>query len=160
VRQAVRWVSSSLAVSSITTLSSMVNDSVGERKLLTILLNAFSGAGLLLAAIGIYGVMSLLVNQRTREVGVRMALGAQIHDVLKLILARGLRVAAIGWGAGMLGALLAVRLLQSQLFHVERYDPLTFAGMSAFLICVALLACYLPARRASRVDPMVALRDQ
>jgi len=160
VRRTAQAVSSSIAVSSITTLSTMVDESVGQKKLLTLLLNAFSAAGLLLAGIGIYGVMSMVVNQRTREVGVRMALGAQVSDVLKLILSRGLRVAVIGWFAGMVGAFFGVRLLQSQLFEVGRYDPFTFTVMSVFLIAVALAACYLPARRASRVDPVVALRDQ
>jgi putative ABC transport system permease protein len=160
VAQVVRSVSSSIAISSITTLNALVDNSIGQRRLFTVMMNAFGGAGLLLAGIGIYGVMSLLVNQRTREVGVRMALGAQVTDVLHLILGRGLRVALIGWGAGLIAAFFAVRLLQSELFQVRSYDLGTFAAMSVFLISIALAACYFPARRATRVDPMVALHDQ
>jgi ABC-type antimicrobial peptide transport system permease subunit len=100
------------------------------------------------------------VNQRKREVGVRMALGAQVRDVLALILRRGLRVALMGWAVGVVASIFAVRLLQSELFEVGSYDVTTFAFMSAFLIAVALASCYFPARRASKVDPMVALHDQ
>ena len=113
-----------------------------------------------LAAIGIYGVMSYNVAQETREIGIRMALGAQRHHVLKLIIARGLILTVVGVCIGAAGAFGLTRLMSSLLFEVTATDPLTFGSVSALLVAVAWLACYLPARRATKIDPLEALRSE
>jgi ABC-type antimicrobial peptide transport system permease subunit len=115
---------------------------------------------LLLAAIGIYGVISYSVAQRTREIGVRMALGARAWDVLRLILRNGFKLGGIGLAIGIAGALLSSRLMTKLLFDVKPTDALTFVSVSIGLLVVASLACYVPARRATKVDPLVALRDE
>jgi putative ABC transport system permease protein len=111
-----------------------------------------------MAAIGLYGVIGYAVTQRTQELGVRMALGAQPGEILRLVLAQGMRLAGAGAAIGLGVSLIVSRLLRNELFHVSSFDPLTFAVMAAVLIGAALLASYVPARRATRVDPMVALR--
>ena len=118
----------------------------------------FGLVALVLAAIGIYGITSYAVSQRTREIGIRMALGAQLSDVMKLILTHGVKLTIIGVCLGLLGAYLVTRAITSVLYGVSATDPLTFVGVSVLLIAVALIACYLPARRATKVDPLVALR--
>jgi len=123
-----------------------------------ILLGCFAGLALILACVGIYGLISYSVAQRTQEIGVRMALGAQSRDVLLLVLSQGTRLAFTGVAAGIVAALFLTRLLDSLLFAVNAYDPLTFTVVAIVLCGVALIACYIPARRASRTDPMIALR--
>jgi len=122
------------------------------------LLAAFSGLALLLAAIGIYSVLSYSVRRRVREIGVRMALGADRGDVLRMILGQGARLAFIGAGIGILAAFGLTRLMASQLFGVTATDPITFLCVAILIVLVALVACYVPARRATRVEPAVALR--
>jgi putative ABC transport system permease protein len=123
-----------------------------------VLIGMFAGLALLLAAVGIYGVMSYVVGQRTQEVGIRVALGAQPADIWRLIILRGAALAAIGIAVGLAGALALTRFLSSLLFGVRPADPVTFSAVAILLVIVALVACYFPARRAMRVDPMVALR--
>ena len=122
------------------------------------LLGVFAVLAMILASVGIYGVISYIVGQRTHEIGVRIALGAQKLDVLQLILGQGARLVLIGIVLGVGGALVLTRVMASQLFMVSRTDPLTFVAVAALLAMVALTACYVPARRAAKVDPMVALR--
>ena len=141
-------------------LDRLIDQAVGPRRLITRLLGFFSTLALGLAAIGLYGVMSFGVTQRRQEIGIRMAIGAQRSDILRLILRGGIKLVAIGLAAGLAGSFALTRVLQSQLFGVSANDPLTFAGISALLALIALFACWLPARRATNVDPMVALRAE
>ena len=124
----------------------------------TWVLGIFAAMALVLAAVGIYGVISYSVAQRTNEIGIRMALGACRTDVLKLMVGQGLKLVLIGLAIGLIGALTLTRLLSSLLYRVTTTDPATFVGVPLLLVGVALLACYIPARRAMRVDPIVALR--
>jgi putative ABC transport system permease protein len=132
--------------------------SVAPRRFNLLLLASFALLAMLLASVGIYGVVSYAAVQRTHEVGVRMALGAQRRDVLKLILAQGMVLLLIGIGVGLIGAFLLTRFLSALLYGVRPTDSATFAAVSLLLAAVAIVACYIPARRATRVDPMVALR--
>ena len=158
VRRLIESTDSSLAVSKSTTLADTVNASlVRERAVAT--LGTVSGLlALLLASIGLYGVLAYAATQRTREIGIRIALGAPMHQVLRLILHQGMRWVLAGIAAGLAGALALTRFLSSLLFGVSALDPATFAGVTLLLGLVALLACWLPARRAAKVDPMEALR--
>jgi ABC-type antimicrobial peptide transport system permease subunit len=123
-----------------------------------LLLSVFAALALILACVGIYGVISYLVGQRTHEIGVRMALGAERSDVLRLVIGHGARMALVGVAIGIGAALGLTRLMANQLFGISAHDPLTFAGVAMVLIVVAVAACYFPARHAMRVDPIIALR--
>jgi putative ABC transport system permease protein len=131
---------------------------VAEPKFDTMLLGLFAGLALLLTSVGLYGVIAYAVTQRTHELGIRMALGAQSRDVLRLVIKQGMGLALSGSAIGIAGAVALTRAMKSWLFGVGPTDPLTFAAVALLLVGVALLACYIPARRATKVDPLVALR--
>jgi predicted permease len=158
VRHAVAEIDPGDVIYGVQTLDDVVATSLAARRLSMMLLGTFASLALALACVGIYGVISCVVGDRTREIGVRMALGARRSDVLRLVLGQGAKMALAGVAAGALCALGLMRLMRSQLFGVTAHDPLTFAGVSGVLLVVALAACWVPAWRAMRVDPLVALR--
>jgi putative ABC transport system permease protein len=158
VRAEVRSLDPDLPLDEVRPLKDVVSDSVAEPRFRMLLLGAFALTALLLAAVGVYGLISYSVAQRTREIGIRVALGARPAQVTGPIMREGLRLAALGIGIGLAGAFVATRLLATFLFGVEPGDPLTFAAVTALLLGVALLASYLPSRRALKVDPLTALR--
>ena len=160
VRRAVAEVDPREVVYNVQTMNEVVSNSFAARRLSMILLGVFAALALVLACVGIYGVISYLVGQRTHEIGVRMALGAQRKDVLQMLIGHGAKMALVGVAIGIGFALLLTRLMVNQLFGVSAHDPLTFAGVAVLLILVAIAACYIPARRAMRVDPVVALRHE
>jgi putative ABC transport system permease protein len=158
VRASVRAIDPNVPLSAISSMETLFENNLGPRRFNLYLLTAFAGVALTLAAIGLFGVMAYLVSQRTREIGVRLALGATRGDVFRQILGSGLSLAAAGAVIGVGGALWLTRVMESLLFSVSRTDPLTFIAVPVTLIAVAALACYLPARKAMRVDPVIALR--
>jgi putative ABC transport system permease protein len=158
VRDALRSVDKGVATYNLKTMDDVVSTSAAPRRLPMLLLSAFAGVAMLLAMLGIYGITSYYVTQRTHEIGVRMALGAQIADVLKLVLRRAMLLAVVGVGIGVAGAVLVTRYLTSLLFGVKPIDVMTFAGVALALVAVALVASIIPARRATKVDPLNALR--
>ena len=158
IRQAVREVDPNLPMAGVTTQVELANESLRTERLFTRLLSLFGLLALLLAAIGLYGVTAYAVSQRTKEIGIRMALGAQRYDVLKLVLSQGMMLTLIGVVIGAGGAIWLTRLMKTFLFGVSATDPATFIAIALLLAAVALLASYVPARRATKVDPLVALR--
>jgi predicted permease len=160
VRQAIWKVDADQPMWKIRTVEFLVQRSTADRKFLMALMGIFATLALVLTIIGLYGVISYLVNQRTQEIGIRMALGAQMRDILGMVLKQGMFLVLTGVGLGLAAAWLLTRLMASMLYEVSATDPLTFATISLLLITVALLACYIPARRATKVDPLVALRDE
>jgi putative ABC transport system permease protein len=158
VRQELRQVDPQLPIYDVKTMGQVLYTATARPRFLTFLLVIFASVAVLLAAIGIYGIMSYTVAQRTREIGIRAALGAQRRDLLQMVLGRGLKLTLIGITLGVAGAFGLTRLMSNLLFGVSATDPLTFAGVAALLVIVALLASYLPARRATKIDPLVALR--
>jgi len=160
VRREVEKVDPNIPVHSISSMDQIIRRSLADRRFALELLGIFAGVALLLAAIGIYGVMAYSFSQRTHEIGIRIALGAQRIDIFRMAVGEGMRLVVIGLAVGLLGAVALTRFVRTMLFGVSPADPLTFGAISAALAAVALLACYIPARRATRVDPLVALRDE
>jgi len=158
VREQVQALDRDQTVSRVRTMEDLVEEQVGERRVLTWLLGSFAGVALMLALIGIYGVIAYSVAQRTQEVGIRRALGAQPADILRVIIRQGLLLTLAGIAIGLIGASALTRVMKAVLFHVSATDPATFAGVALLFLLVALAASYIPARRATRIDPMAALR--
>jgi putative ABC transport system permease protein len=146
------------AIYGISSMRDIVSNSISTQRMTMLLLGVFAVLALTLSAVGIYGVISYLTGQRIHEIGVRMALGASRKDVLRMVLGGGMRTTLIGVGFGIAAAIGLTRLIAQLTYGVGATDPMTFAGVAALLIGVALLACYIPARRAMRVDPIIALR--
>ena len=149
-----------LAVTDVRTMDEVIAASVAQRRLLMLLVALFAGAALVLVAVGIYGVIACSVTERTQEIGIRMALGAQRGGVLRMVVGQAIALAAVGVLVGAAGAAGLTRLLSGFLFEVSPVDPLTFAAVSAMVVIVALLASAVPALRATRVDPVIALRGE
>jgi putative ABC transport system permease protein len=157
-RRTVRDMDPLLAIIGVRSMQELIDLSVASQRFTTRLLGAFGVVALVLAAIGIYGIMSYAVKRRTREIGIRMALGARPRDVLRLVVGQGMQLALLGLAIGVLGAFLATRLMAKLLFGVSATDPLTFASIALLLSGVAFVASWLPARRAVLTDPTSALR--
>jgi ABC-type antimicrobial peptide transport system permease subunit len=141
-------------------MEDLLDEEIGQRRLGMMLLAAFAALALSLASVGIYGVLSYFVVQHTQEIGVRLALGAQRRSILVLVMRKGMTLASAGMAVGLFGAFAMTRLMSSLLYEVSAADPMTFAAVAALLSAVAMLACYVPAWRAMRVDPIVALRRE
>jgi ABC-type antimicrobial peptide transport system permease subunit len=157
-RGAIHAVDPNLLVADVRTMDARLDQLVAQRRLRTTLLTAYAGLALLLAAIGIYGVLADFVTQHASEIGIRLALGAQTADVMHLVLRRGMGLALVGVMLGLMTAWAVTRLMKTLLFGVGVADPMTFSVIALMLLGVALAACWIPARRAARVDPLVALR--
>jgi ABC-type antimicrobial peptide transport system permease subunit len=160
VRQSVREVDNSLPVTDVKTQAGLAGETLRPDRLFASLLSFFGLLALLLAAIGLYGVLAYSVTQRTREIGIRLALGAQRGDVLRLVIWHGLKLVLMGLFIGALAAFALTRVIASQLYGVRATDPVTFVMVGALLMIIALLACWVPARRATKVDPLIALRAE
>jgi ABC-type antimicrobial peptide transport system permease subunit len=158
LRHAVTRINNQQVVYGIRTMEGIVSDSLGARRFVMVLLGMFAALALVLSSIGIYGVISYLVGQRTQEIGIRMALGAQQFHVLRLVVGQGAKMALAGVVVGMVLALWLMRFMVKMLYGISTRDPLTFVGVAFLLLLVALAACYVPARRAMRVDLVDALR--
>jgi len=160
IQKAIHGIDPDLPLHNVKSMTQRVDESLARQRFSTSLLTLFAGFALVLATVGIYGVLAFLVRQGSREIGIRMSLGATQTGILRLIVGRGLRLAALGVGIGLLGAFLLTGLLKSILFGIPTTDPWTFAGITALLVTVALAASYIPARRAARIDPMLTLRNE
>jgi putative ABC transport system permease protein len=158
LREAVRAVDPDQPISHVTTMAELLGEETAQRRMGMILLATFAGLAVLLASLGIYGVLAYFVVQHTGEIGVRLALGASPGNILLLVLRKGMNLALLGVALGLVAAFALTRLMTSLLFGVRAADPLTFAAVSIVLALVALAACWIPARRAARTDPLVALR--
>ncbi|MBA2340014.1 MAG: FtsX-like permease family protein, partial [Pyrinomonadaceae bacterium] len=158
VREAARQVDKAQPVAEVREMEQIVSEAAAQPRFNALLLSLFAGVALLLAAAGIYGVMSYSVTQRTHEIGLRMALGAQRWDVLRMVFGQGMKLVGLGMALGLIGAFVVTRLLGSLLYGVGTTDPMTFGGVAVLLALVALTACYIPAQRAMKIDPMIALR--
>ena len=158
VREQVQSVNPELPVYRAQTLADALTASLAERRFLMEMVASFAVTALLLAALGIYGVISYIVSERTRDIGIRLALGAQRENILEMVLRQGLGLAISGAAVGLVGALIGSHLMAGLLYGVRPTDPLTFVGVTLLLTVVALAACYIPARRAMRINPLVALR--
>jgi ABC-type antimicrobial peptide transport system permease subunit len=158
VRREIGGLDSSIAVANLKTMRRILDDSVAERRLNMMLLAIFSGVALILAVVGIYGVVSYGVAQRNHEIGIRMALGAKSSDVLRLVVLQFLKLVIVGVAIGTVGAIAMTRMMKSLLFEVDPIDPVTFVVIPLTLTVVALVSSYLPALRATKVDPLEALR--
>jgi putative ABC transport system permease protein len=159
-REAAEDVDRAQPITDIRTMETRVSEAVTLPRFNLILLGVFGAIALILSAAGIYGVTSYTVARRNHEIGIRMAVGAQADDVLRLMMTQGMKPAAIGLSIGLAGSVVLTRLMNSLLFGVSATDPLTFAALALLLLTVALLACYFPARRATKLDPVVALRHE
>jgi putative ABC transport system permease protein len=159
-RAAVKAVDANLGISDVATMDQVMADATSDRRLNMMLFLLLGGLALALATVGVYGVVAYAVSQRTHEIGVRMAIGAKPADVVRMILNEGGRLAVAGVAVGSIVALVGARLIRGLLFGVSATDPVTFASVAAGLLVVALFASYIPARRATRVDPMIAIRGE
>jgi putative ABC transport system permease protein len=160
VRQVVHGVDKDLVLTNVNTLNDIVFGSVKNERFRTTLLAGFAGVALLLAAVGIYGVLAYLVTQRTREIGIRMAMGARAGQLLTMVFRQGMAPVLFGLASGLLGGLAVTKLIRTLLFGVQANDPVIYLAATGILAVVAMLACWIPAVRATRVDPMSALRDE
>ena len=160
IQQEFMELDASLPVANFRTMDELVAKAVARPRFSSLLLGLFAAAALMLTVVGLYGVVAYGVNQRTREIGMRMALGAQQQNVLALIIRQGMRPAFVGVSVGMVGAFGLMRLLAGQLYEIKPTDPATFGIVALGLLFVSLAACYIPARRAAKIDPMAALRTE
>jgi putative ABC transport system permease protein len=160
IRREVGSLDGNAVVYNVRSMNDLLASSLGGRRFAMVLLGIFAGIALLLAVVGIYGVVSYLVGQRTHEIGIRMALGAQPRDIFRIVLGEGGRMAFVGLGFGLAGSTVLTHFMEAMLFGVSPTDPVTFLAVALILASVTLFACWIPARRAIRVDPMVALRHE
>jgi ABC-type antimicrobial peptide transport system permease subunit len=147
-------------VSQVVTMNELLSNSVAQRRFPMLLLGVFAAVALVIAAVGIYGVISYAVSQRTQEIGIRMALGAQMGDVLRMVVWRGMSLTLIGGALGVAASLALTRVMKNLLFEVSATDPVTYVFVALLMVVVALIAIYIPARRATKVDPLQALRQE